>query len=273
MNEKIFSVIDTDVLKSSLSAIFNENTKLNKISIKLFGKRIMNFSASKAKPMSIYSYKCYPRCKSTFLENAIPMQEYKNIIDCICKRRTIRDYKGNGIVDLATLSTLLTKSYGISQNVKVDVNGKVKQLGLRCVPSAGALYPLEIYIALYKSTIDSGIYHYRVDNNSIEKINEVVSCEKMEQMIGSAHVLDMKNISMVVFITVLPYRYIQKYGDRGYRFAQQEIGAVVQNLSLLSTSLGWGTCVLGGFLDDEINDYLKLNGYSETVSGVLVIGK
>lgn len=261
------------MLMSSISALFNENTKLNNISINLFGKNIMEFSTSKAKPMSIYPFKCYPKCKPTVLTTEMPKQKYIDIIDCINNRRSIRNYKGNGVIDLPTLSTFLTKSYGINKKALVDVNGKAKQLGLRCVPSAGALYPLEIYFALYKSTLEPGIYHYRIDNNSIEKINEIVSYKKMEQMINTTHVIDIKKISMVIFITIVPFRYMQKYGDRGYRFALQEVGAVVQNFSLLATSLGWGSCELGGFLDDAINEQLKVNGYSETINGVLVIGK
>lgn len=52
-----------------------------------------------------------------------------------------------------------------------------------------------------------------------------------------------------------------------------EVGAVAQNLSLMATALSLGSCQLGGFLDDSVNDFLGIDGVHESVQNVTVIGK
>ena len=68
-------------------------------------------------------------------------------------------------------------------------------------------------------------------------------------------------------------RQMIKYGERGYRFILQEVGAVIQNLSLVSEEMDLSSCVIGGYLDDEINKCLGIDTPMETIQGVVVIGK
>jgi SagB-type dehydrogenase family enzyme len=63
-----------------------------------------------------------------------------------------------------------------------------------------------------------------------------------------------------------------KYGERTYRFALLEAGHLAQNLLLVGTALGLGTLPVGGFLDDEVNDYLRLDGRREAVLYLILMG-
>ncbi|MDR1200160.1 MAG: nitroreductase family protein [Tannerellaceae bacterium] len=84
--------------------------------------------------------------------------------------------------------------------------------------------------------------------------------------------IQLEDSSCIVFITSVFLRTMLKYGERGYRFILQEIGFVGQNISLVSEALGLSSCMLGGFLDDEINSFLEIDGPSETIQNIIVIG-
>lgn len=83
----------------------------------------------------------------------------------------------------------------------------------------------------------------------------------------------MKSGSCVIVTTGIIERLIIKYGDRGYRFLLQESGFVAQTISLLAEALGLGSCMLGGYNDDKVNDFLGVDGVFETINNVIVIGK
>ena len=85
--------------------------------------------------------------------------------------------------------------------------------------------------------------------------------------------VDLQHCSCVFFITSFFERVLIKYGDRGYRFILQEVGFLTQNISLLAEFLELGSCVLGSYVDDNINQILSADGTFETVQNVIVIGK
>ena len=67
-------------------------------------------------------------------------------------------------------------------------------------------------------------------------------------------------------------RTMLKYGERGYRFILLEVGFVSMNISLVCEALGLGSCMVGGYLDDELHRFLGIDGASEAVMNVMVIG-
>lgn len=64
-----------------------------------------------------------------------------------------------------------------------------------------------------------------------------------------------------------------KYGDRGYRFLMQESGFVAQTISLLAESINLSSCMLGGYNDDKVNEFIGIDGVFETINNIIVIGK
>jgi SagB-type dehydrogenase family enzyme len=82
-----------------------------------------------------------------------------------------------------------------------------------------------------------------------------------------------RGAAMIVFITAFFERTIFKYGDRGYRFILLEAGHVAQNLNLVSNALGLGSLNIGGFFDREIDDFLNLDGVTQSSIYMIAIGK
>jgi ABC-type multidrug transport system fused ATPase/permease subunit len=68
------------------------------------------------------------------------------------------------------------------------------------------------------------------------------------------------------------FSVLVKYGDRGYRFILQEVGFLTQNISLLTESLGLNSCILGSYIDENINRILTADGTFETIQNVSVQG-
>ena len=85
--------------------------------------------------------------------------------------------------------------------------------------------------------------------------------------------VNISGASAVIFSTGIFERLAIKYGDRAYRFLMQESGIVGQTITLLADSIGLGSCWIGAYIDDKINELLGVDGVYETVNNVIVVGK
>ena len=77
----------------------------------------------------------------------------------------------------------------------------------------------------------------------------------------------------MVITTGLYERLAIKYGERAYRFMIHESGFVAQNMSLVLEAIGLGSCMVGGYLDDKVNEMLNIDGVFETTHNILIFGK
>lgn len=129
------------------------------------------------------------------------------------------------------------------------------------------MYP----IILNCKGIEKGLYHYNVKEN----ILEVLLKENLNRWIikttgGEKWIA---NSSVVFVITGVLDRTRIKYGDRGYRYSLIEAGHLGQNLCLLATELGLGTCPIGGFIDKEVNELLDIILQKEVALYLIAVGK
>jgi SagB-type dehydrogenase family enzyme len=85
--------------------------------------------------------------------------------------------------------------------------------------------------------------------------------------------IDADGAALVLVITAFFVRSTIKYRERGYRMILLEAGEVAQNLSLLATAMGLGTCALGGFLDNEISSLLGADGFAEAALLPIIVGR
>jgi SagB-type dehydrogenase family enzyme len=143
---------------------------------------------------------------------------------------------------------------------------------LRSAPSAGALYPFEIYVIVNNvSGLKRGIYHYQVLTHSLELIklgdyrSKITNCCLNQDMAGKSGV--------TFVLTAIFERVTFKYDERGYRYVYIEAGHISQNIYLQATSLGLGSVVIGAFYDDKINKLLKIDGKKEAAIYVHAVGK
>ena len=179
----------------------------------------------------------------------LPTPNFKSntsIEEALQKRRSVRDYS-NEPLSLPEVSQILWAAQGITD----------KTYGLRTSPSAGALYPLEVYlVAANVRDLPAGIYKYYLQDHSIKKISEG---DKRTAISNAALRQDaIENSSAMIIITAIYERTSVKYGKRGERYINMEVGHVGQNIYLQAVSLGLGTVMIGAFDDEALKKALNL---------------
>jgi SagB-type dehydrogenase family enzyme len=139
------------------------------------------------------------------------------------------------------------------------------------VPSAGALYPAEIYLGVRAVRgLEAGIYHYEVPENSLALLSRGNPADPLHKVCCGQEYA--RQAAVVVLISAVIERTKRKYGDRGYRYVLLDIGHLGQNLYLACTALGLAIVTTCGFFDDEAADLLGIDGCDEAVFYVAFIG-
>ncbi|KKG08180.1 SagB/ThcOx family dehydrogenase [Methanosarcina sp. 2.H.A.1B.4] len=168
-----------------------------------------------------------------------------HIEELIAKRRSLREYADRELSE-PLISRFLWATQGISSKGE-----------LRTVPSAGALYPLEVHIVIGKgSGLEAGIYRYIAEEHSlIQEISGDMRTKLSEAALSQSMV---NNAPVSLVISAVYPRITSKYGKRGLRYAHMEAGHASQNVYLLGVELGIGTCAIGAFDDEEVKKVLKM---------------
>lgn len=130
----------------------------------------------------------------------------------------------------------------------------------KSVPSAGALYPLEIYVVVGEGGVKdlkAGVYHYLSQKHSIEIGKSGDLRHKLAQAALGQYFIAQAPVSLVI---VAEYeRTTSKYGQRGVRYVHIEVGHVGENIYLQAEALGLGTVAVGAFNDEEVAKILNLS--------------
>jgi SagB-type dehydrogenase family enzyme len=204
-------------------------------------------------------YKAYPDAERKALPDSGGFRGL-SFEEALETRRSVRDYSDRSL-SLEALSRLLHAAQGVTE----------RRLGFRAAPSAGALYPLELYPVVQNvSGLASGIYHYAVQEHALERLEEgdfggrVTQAGLYQQFLGQANVC--------FILSAVFQRTRWKYRERAYRYVLLEAGHVGQNLYLAATSMGLGACAVGAFLDNQLNDLLGLDGAAEAVLYLVSVG-
>ncbi len=191
-----------------------------------------------------------------------PTHQGLTVEDALRRRRSVREYASRPLT-LQELSQLLFAAQGAT--------GRYKERYLRTAPSAGALYPFEVYPIVHAvEGVPPGIYHYDVRDHSLTQVREGNFRRAiMEAGLEQALLAD----AQVVFaLTAVVDRVRQKYGERGWRYIYMEAGHISQNIYLQATSLGLGSVAVGAFFDDAVNDLLGVDGLRETTIYLHAVG-
>jgi SagB-type dehydrogenase family enzyme len=180
-----------------------------------------------------------------------PLYDSKTSVEkAMRERRSVRQYKDLPIT-LSDLAQLLWAAQGSSNTG-----------GRRTAPSAGALYPLEVYVVVGNVTgLSVGIYSYDPQKHQLVRIAEgdaraeLSSAALRQPSIGKA--------AAVLVISGVYERTTIKYGERGIRYVHMEAGHAAQNVYLQAVSLNLGTVVIGAFHDAEVRTVLHLPGQAQ----------
>ena len=199
---------------------------------------------------------------------SLPAPEASPLLKLLESRRSCRQYYLRSM-PLTLFSTVLKAAYGIvrmSQLPSGGFNGL-----FRSVPSAGGLFPLELYAVTQKiEGISDGLHHYNVRDHSLETVKAgQIFTGLHESMLADPLI---QNASMVIFITAVFSRTQKKYGPRGYRYILLEAGHAAQNICLVSAELGLGSLCIGGFIDSKLNRFLEFDGVTEAIVYAIAVG-
>jgi SagB-type dehydrogenase family enzyme len=174
-------------------------------------------------------------------------------------RRSVRTYSDKPLT-LDEISQLLWAAQGITN-----------PLGFRTAPSAGALYPLEIYlVAGNVDSLPDGVYKYKPENHALEKI---LHGDKREELCAAALGQPcVKKGAAVIVLAAVYERTMKKYGQRGIRYVHTEVGHASQNIYLQGISLNLGTVTVGAFDDEKVKKILHMHSTEQPLS-IMPVGK
>jgi SagB-type dehydrogenase family enzyme len=183
-------------------------------------------------------------------------------LDGVLARRRSRRVETLRPVRLAELSSVLAVAYAA-----IDRPGGAAR---RFIPSAGALYPLEVYvIALAVDGLERGVYHYNPFGHRLASLGPV-AWTAVRAALAEPAVIDQAAALLVV--TAVFWRSRFKYGQRGYRFSLLEAGHLVQNAVLAAADLDLPALPLGGFYDRRLDAIVGVDGLDEATVYALVLG-
>ena len=206
------------------------------------------------------TYKIYPGAKMIKL----PQPNYKGmpVEEAINKRRSVRSFSKKALT-LSQLSQLLFAGQGVT--------GSMYGHGLRAAPSAGALYPIEVYlVANNVEELSRGIYHYNVQKHALELLKEG---DFRKEITNAGLWQDMLGEAQVTFVLSAVFERTQrKYKDRSLRYIHMEAGHISQNISLQAVSLSLGSVCVGAFYDEQVNHLIGLDGKTESAIYLQAVG-
>jgi len=227
---------------------------MRKLSLLFIILSMMSFNALKVKELGAFE----------FFQEKIKLPEPRHdskisMEKALKERRSVRHYR-NEPLTISEISQLLWAAQGITASG-----------GLRTAPSAGALYPLEVYIIVGNVTnMKSGIYKYIPESHELVK---VIEGDKRSELSNAAlHQSPIKDAPAVIVIYAVYERTTGKYGERGIRYVHMEAGHAAQNIVLQAVSLNLGTVVIGAFKDEMVKKALNLGDKEDPLS-IIPVGR
>jgi len=160
--------------------------------------------------------------------------------ETLAKRRSIRRFKADALTP-GQIAQLCWAAQGISEPKR----------GFRTCPSAGALYPLELYVVT-----SAGVEHYVPDGHGMESHlrgdlrGRLQTAALGQSCVGGA--------PATFVITGVMSRTQRKYGRRAEQYVWLEAGHAAQNLLLQATALGLGAVPVGAYVDEDVTKVLSL---------------
>jgi len=180
-----------------------------------------------------------------------------SVEEALSKRRSVRDY-GKDSLSTEEISQLLWAAQGITA-----------KWGGRTAPSAGALYPLEIYVVVGEvKGLDPGLYHYDPEKHFITEEMDGDLRQKLTQ--ASLYQDEITRAPATFVITAVYERTMKKYRQRGIQYVHMEVGAVGENIYLQAETLNLGTVFIGAFEDEKVKETLRIQ---EEPLGIMPVGK
>lgn len=164
----------------------------------------------------------------------------KSLEEALAERRSVREFRDQPLT-LEELGQLLWAAQGITN-----------ERGFRTAPSAGALYPLEVYV-----TTADGVFHYLPTGHQWVVHSQTDARPDLYQ--AALRQEPVRQAPAVFVLAAVYQRTADKYGqERSPRYVHLEAGHAAQNLLLQAVALGLGAVPIGAFHDEQVQDVLGL---------------
>ncbi|HEY9762982.1 MAG TPA: SagB/ThcOx family dehydrogenase [Trichocoleus sp.] len=177
---------------------------------------------------------------------------------------------GESAVDIAwwsRLSHFLINSYGLTTKMPT-ANGDT--FYLRASPSAGGLYPAELYlISRGNSYLPAGLYNYQARTHSLWRYWDDHVWQDLQAACFWHPALESTQLAVV--ISAVFYRSAWRYQDRAYRRIFLDSGHLIGNLELAGAAADFRPHLIGGFADQSLNNLLYVDSAEEGVIAVLAL--
>ncbi|MGV1097880.1 SagB/ThcOx family dehydrogenase [Thiovibrio sp. JS02] len=207
------------------------------------------------------TFKTYPEAEKILLPRTWP-GEGPSLVEILQQRRSLRKFADTPL-SLSDLALLLWASQGIT--------GRSGFYFFRTAPSAGALYPLETYLAIERvEGLAPGLYHLDVQGFQLERLRAASPGQALAAACLAQGFLARAAVNCIW--TAVFRRSMAKYGHRGGRYIGMDAGHVCQNLILAAEFLGHGVCPVAAFFDDEVNALIGVDGIEESTLYLASIG-
>lgn len=175
----------------------------------------------------------------------------------LADRRSERSFTSDPL-GIDALSQLLWATQGVTQ----------AETGFRTAPSAGATYPLEVWVAVGSvEGLEPGTYRYLPEEHALALRRSDDQRDALARAaLGQMWIAD---APVVVVLTAVYERTTSRYGPRGERYVHMEVGHAAQNLYLQAEALGLGTVTVGAFDDASVQEVLDTH---EAPMAILPVG-
>lgn len=221
-----------------MNRIFNQTNRCLIVVVAVFFS--LSFMASGVRFSNAEVKKMYSSPGNFVVELPSPVRKGKmSLEEVLNKRESVRSFSPQALTK-QELSQLLWAAQGVTRN-----------WGARTAPSAGALFPLEIYVVLKE-----GVFHYSPRNHHLVRTIEQDFRDILAQAALNQNCI--REAPAIFIITAVYERTASKYGGRAERYVKMEAGHVAQNILLQATVLGLGAVPVGAFQDKQVQQALGL---------------
>jgi len=175
-----------------------------------------------------------------------------SVEEALAYRRSIRRFRDEPLT-IDQLSQLLWATYGVND----------PRRGFRTTPSAGACYPIEVYVVIREKGVknndeflEPGSYRYDPFKHALSIVKKGDLSKQLTRACLNQDFVGRAPVNIV--LAAVYERTTRYYGERGYRYVYIDIGHAAQNLYLEATAIGLGCVGVGAFIDDDVKEIVGL---------------